>query len=75
MEARLKALFKSEEEYEVLGKFKGITLKGKGYKPLFNYFTEYKSKGAFKVLVDTYVTEESGTGVVHQVKYIKSLIG
>ena len=28
-----------------------------------------KERGAFKVLCDTYVTEESGTGVVHQAPY------
>ena len=30
-------------------------------------FEEYKKKGAFRILTDTYVTEDSGTGVVHQV--------
>lgn len=28
-----------------------------------------KEKGAFKVCCDNYVTEESGTGVVHQAPY------
>ena len=68
MEARLVSLFKSPEEYEVLEKYLGKQLKGRGYKPLFEYFGHLKKKGAFRVLNDTYVTEESGTGVVHQVK-------
>ena len=69
MEARLISLFKTEEEYEVLAKYKGIDLKDKGYKPLFDYFGHLKGeKGAFRILCDTYVTEESGTGVVHQVR-------
>ena len=68
MEARLISLFKTEDEYEVLAKYKGIDLKNKGYKPLFSYFAHLKEKGAFRVLCDTYVTEESGTGVVHQVR-------
>ena len=38
MEARLSALFKTAEEYEILEKFKGETLKGKTYLPLFPYF-------------------------------------
>lgn len=38
MEARLSALFKSEEEYEILDRFKGETLKGKTYLPLFPYY-------------------------------------
>ena len=62
------AVFKSEEDYKVLEKFKGSTLKGKGYKPLFDYFGHLKKTGAFRILTDTYVTEESGTGVVHQVR-------
>ncbi|XP_071961257.1 isoleucine--tRNA ligase, cytoplasmic-like [Antedon mediterranea] len=69
MEARLGALFKKEAEYEIIGKFKGSTLKGKKYKPLFNYFIELKKTGAFKICNDTYVTEDSGTGVVHQAAY------
>ena len=69
MEARLISLFKTEEEYEVLAKYKGIDLKDKGYKPLFDYFAHLKEeKGAFRILCDTYVTAESGTGVVHQVR-------
>ena len=31
--------------------------------------TQLKSAGAFRVLTDTYVTEESGTGIVHQAPY------
>ena len=73
MEARLISLFKSEEEYEILAKYKGIDLKDKGYTPLFGYYSHLKAKGAFRVLCDTYVTEESGTGVVHQVRYIQQL--
>lgn len=38
MEARLSALFKTAEEYEILERFKGETLKGKTYLPLFPYF-------------------------------------
>ena len=38
---------------------------------LFNcvlYF-QMRERGAFRILNDTYVTEESGTGVVHQAPY------
>ncbi|KAJ7379527.1 Isoleucine--tRNA ligase, cytoplasmic [Desmophyllum pertusum] len=66
MEVRLEALFKKPEEYTILERFKGATLAGKTYKPLFTYFQDYKkTDGAFRVLVDGYVTGESGTGVVH----------
>uniref|UniRef100_UPI00398E942B isoleucine--tRNA ligase, cytoplasmic isoform X2 n=1 Tax=Pristiophorus japonicus TaxID=55135 RepID=UPI00398E942B len=69
MEARLIALYKSDSEYSVLDRFKGIALKGKKYRPLFDYFLKCKETGAFTVLVDNYVKEEEGTGVVHQAPY------
>ncbi|NXU43044.1 SYIC protein, partial [Drymodes brunneopygia] len=50
-------------------KFPGIALKGKKYKPLFEYFIQCKERGAFTVVVDGYVKEEEGTGVVHQAPY------
>ncbi|KFW76159.1 Isoleucine--tRNA ligase, cytoplasmic, partial [Manacus vitellinus] len=50
-------------------KFPGIALKGKKYKPLFEYFIQCKDQGAFSVVVDGYVKEEEGTGVVHQAPY------
>ncbi|CAG0891653.1 unnamed protein product [Cyprideis torosa] len=69
MEARLSSVFKSEDDYEVLEKFKGFNLKDRGYQPLFSYFAQKKQNGAFRVLLDGYVTSESGTGVVHQAPY------
>uniref|UniRef100_A0A1B6DSJ0 Isoleucine--tRNA ligase, cytoplasmic n=1 Tax=Clastoptera arizonana TaxID=38151 RepID=A0A1B6DSJ0_9HEMI len=67
MEARLQALFKNEDEYVVEDKFLGSKLKGEKYIPLFPYFS-YMEK-AFQVLTDSYVTEETGTGIVHQAPY------
>ncbi|GFV86504.1 isoleucine--tRNA ligase, cytoplasmic [Trichonephila clavipes] len=69
MEARLEALFQKKANYSVLERFKGKTLQGSGYDPLFPYFKHLKSRGAFRVLCDSYVTSESGTGVVHQAPY------
>ncbi|KAM6256644.1 isoleucine--tRNA ligase, cytoplasmic [Porphyrio hochstetteri] len=69
MESRLIGLYKSDSEYEILDRFPGIALKGKKYKPLFEYFIQCKDKGAFTVVVDSYVKEEEGTGVVHQAPY------
>lgn len=69
MEARLEALYKKDDQYTVMEIFKGEKLKGKRYKPLFPYFTYMSEKGAFQVLNDGYVTEESGTGIVHQAPY------
>ncbi|XP_063492343.1 isoleucine--tRNA ligase, cytoplasmic-like [Symphalangus syndactylus] len=69
MEARLSALYKLESDYEILERFPGACLKGKKYRPLFDYFVKCKENGAFTVLVDDYVKEEEGTGVVHQAPY------
>ncbi|XP_056323782.1 isoleucine--tRNA ligase, cytoplasmic [Danio aesculapii] len=69
MEARLIALFKSDSEYTILERFPGKTLKGKKYKPLFEYFIKCKETGAFSVVMDNYVRDDDGTGVVHQAPY------
>lgn len=70
MEARLVALFKSEEEYKVLDKWKGKSLEGMKYKPLFDYFIHMREQtGAFRVVTGTYVTTDAGTGIVHQAPY------
>lgn len=70
MEARISVLFKKPTEYKVIARLKGKELEGEYYVPLFDYFVEkMKANGAFRVLTDGYVTEESGTGVVHQAPY------
>ncbi|XP_024082697.1 isoleucine--tRNA ligase, cytoplasmic isoform X2 [Cimex lectularius] len=58
---------RQNEEYEIVDTFVGSKLKGEEYMPLFNYFAHLKQ--CFRVLTDTYVTEESGTGVVHMAPY------
>lgn len=55
---------KGEVEFEVVEKILGASLVGRKYEPLFNYFTEF-SDAAFRVLSDNYVTDDSGTGIVH----------
>ncbi|GAA6032401.1 hypothetical protein JCM8097_008156 [Rhodosporidiobolus ruineniae] len=57
---------KKEKKYEVLETYKGSDLVGKTYEPLFPYFKEKYAGRAFRVLSDTYVTDTSGTGIVHQ---------
>ncbi|MCP5180789.1 MAG: isoleucine--tRNA ligase [Pseudomonadales bacterium] len=44
----------------------GRDLVGRRYEPLFPYFSEEAQRGAFVVVMDDYVTTESGTGLVHQ---------
>ena len=69
MKGRLSSLFKKAADYTILEEFKGVSLKDKKYQPLFNYFRSWESRGAFRVLCDSYVTEDSGTGAVHQAPY------
>ena len=52
-----------DKSVEILEEMTGTDLKGKHYKPLFPYFQHMTS--AFVVMVDTYVTDDSGTGIVH----------
>lgn len=69
-ECRLNYVYKNENEYEILDKFPGCTLANQPYEPAFPYF---KQRGiednAFRVLIDDYVTEDSGTGIVHNAPY------
>lgn len=53
------------ELYEVVERMLGEKLVGLKYIPLFEYFSECKDR-AFRVISDNYVTEEGGTGIVHQ---------
>ncbi|HEX2583108.1 MAG TPA: isoleucine--tRNA ligase, partial [Chlamydiales bacterium] len=59
-EARLKANFK--EEPEILERFKGASLNGKKYRPLFPFFQE---NDAFRVILEEAVSMDDGTGIVH----------
>lgn len=52
--------------FERLSAFKGSTLVGKRYKPLFDFFVPEYGETAWRVVADTYVTDDAGTGVVHQ---------
>ncbi|KAL0221645.1 hypothetical protein RCL1_001499 [Eukaryota sp. TZLM3-RCL] len=52
-----------EPEYEIEATFPGSILKGKHYIPLFHYFENRPN--SFKILCDTFVTSDAGTGVVH----------
>lgn len=69
-ESRVESVFKDSSKYEILEKFNGKKLKDLKYEPLFDYFIEYSNKmNAHRVLCDGYVTEDSGTGIVHLAPY------
>jgi isoleucyl-tRNA synthetase len=70
-------LQKLDGEYEIVERHQGKDLEGQQYEPLFSYLStseellkipEYKEKiaKAFRIVADTYVTTEDGTGIVHQ---------
>lgn len=50
---------------QVLSSFPGKDLEDSTYAPLFPYFQDLKATGAFRVICDTYVKADNGTGVVH----------
>jgi isoleucyl-tRNA synthetase len=68
-------------KFSIVQRFKGLELKGKRYLPLFPYFANVccyklywiiihkfltKRSNSFIMLTDGYVTDDSGTGIVHQ---------
>ncbi|XP_022897976.1 isoleucine--tRNA ligase, cytoplasmic-like [Olea europaea var. sylvestris] len=58
------AKVKHTDYYEILDKCIGTSLVDKKYVPLFDYFKDF-SDVAFRVISDNYVTDDSGTGIVH----------
>ncbi len=61
--ARLEAIYKKKEDYEVVAQFKGSELAGWKYEALFPYLKEQPN--AFQILTDGFVSTEDGTGLVH----------
>ncbi|KAF5322692.1 hypothetical protein D9619_001556 [Psilocybe cf. subviscida] len=64
----LRTLYKDPKKakFKKLAQFQGSDMKGWRYVPLFEYFTDQFEDKAFRVVVDTYVTDSDGTGIVHQ---------
>ena len=57
----------ADELYEIEATFPGKELVGKKYQPMFDYFVDSEgSEEYFRVLLDKYVTDDAGTGVLHQ---------
>jgi isoleucyl-tRNA synthetase len=58
---------KAAELYELQATMPGTALVGKRYQPLFDFFQgEPGSENYWQVVSDSYVTDDAGTGVVHQ---------
>ncbi len=68
MESLLKTLYKDPKKakYKIVNRMKGKDMLGWRYEPLFDYFYEEFKEFGFRVVNATYVTSESGVGIVHQ---------
>ncbi|MES2345044.1 MAG: isoleucine--tRNA ligase [Chlamydiota bacterium] len=64
-EARLSHYFKEPSSYEIVEHYKGSSLAGLRYEPLFPYFAGRGKDNAFRVIVEDSVATEEGTGIVH----------
>lgn len=56
------------EQPQIIDTFKGKTLAGKRYNPLFDYFVNTKTENienAYRVITADFVSTEDGTGIVH----------
>ncbi|KAH9810217.1 tRNA synthetases class I-domain-containing protein [Melampsora americana] len=64
----LTTLYKDPKKakYKKVASYLGSELEGWKYEPLFPYFYQTYQQTGFKVVTDTYVTSDSGTGIVHQ---------
>jgi isoleucyl-tRNA synthetase len=58
-----KAAAPGSEEYEVVAELTGASLIGLKYEPVFPYFAHVQT--AFRIISGEYVTDDSGTGIVH----------
>lgn len=68
LEKLMTTLYKDPKKakFKVVEKIKGKDMLGWTYEPLFDYYYDEFKDVAFKVLNGTYVTDDSGTGIVHQ---------
>lgn len=68
LESLLRTLYKDPKKakFKVVERLKGKDMKGWKYQPLFDYFYDEFKEHGFQVLNATYVTADSGVGIVHQ---------
>lgn len=68
LETLLRTLYKDPKKakFKIVQKLKGKDMNGWRYEPLFKYFYEDFKDVGFKLVNATYVTADSGVGIVHQ---------
>ena len=64
-EALISKYFPDSSSYKIVKRLKGKDLVGLSYVPLFPYFADLESKGAFRIHAADFVSVEEGTGIVH----------
>lgn len=67
LEKLLGGLYKKQgsDAYEILARFRGAELAGLAYEPLIPAFAGRIPAGAFRVYLAEFVTDDTGTGLVH----------
>lgn len=67
LESCLTTLYKDPKKakYKIIEKFKGKDMAGWKYQPLFKYFYDDFKERCFRIINATYVTSDSGVGLVH----------
>ncbi|WP_250009092.1 isoleucine--tRNA ligase [Actinoplanes sp. M2I2] len=65
-ESRVSSYAKELEGWTQTGTVLGSELAGRRYEPMFDFLVEAGGPNAFQVLAADYVSDEDGTGVVHQ---------
>lgn len=68
LESLLSTLYKKPKsaKFKIVEKISGQDLVGLKYEPLFDFFYDQFKDVAFRVIAADYVTDDSGTGIVHQ---------
>ena len=68
LESLMKTLYKDPKKakFKVVERIRGSAMLGWRYEPLFDYFYEDFKDVGFRVFNGTYVTADSGVGIVHQ---------
>jgi len=68
LEKLMGTLYKDPKKakFKIVEKIKGKDMLGWKYQPLFDYFYEEFKDVAYRVVNNTYVTDDSGVGIVHQ---------
>ncbi|KAI7835027.1 isoleucyl-tRNA synthetase [Kickxella alabastrina] len=67
LESCLGILYKDPKKakFEILERIQALDLVGLEYEPMYDFFVPKLKDSAWRVIADSYVTSDSGTGIVH----------